>query len=148
MDSSKIFGVAEECHSSESGWTMYIGSPIDGDSDDGDDHSDHDDYDKYCNKKYYVKHDNDSDDSMASDASSGPSRREYLWVNGHKNQEEEKEGEKHYSCKKGKNPVEKNRNGKRKGEKEESPFAAKGANITPIQSGEKVKKNSWFGKRK
>ncbi|CAL5186719.1 unnamed protein product [Lathyrus oleraceus] len=57
-----FLGGEEECHSSESGWTMYIGSPV---SDDDDD----------C---YQVTHQIqgdagiESDDSMVSDASSGP----------------------------------------------------------------------------
>ncbi|KAL7171364.1 hypothetical protein ACSBR2_036086 [Camellia fascicularis] len=73
-------GGSEECGSSESGWTMYIASPIHGDSnyeyddyDDlgtdkkGDDNNDGDDDDD---------DDDESDDSMASDASSGPSHPE------------------------------------------------------------------------
>ncbi|XP_022638612.1 prostatic spermine-binding protein-like [Vigna radiata var. radiata] len=72
----------EECHSSESGWTMYIGSPMDdaGHSDDADnDHQliqtdpqndDDDDDDDDDNDE---SDDDDDDDSMASDASSGPS---------------------------------------------------------------------------
>ncbi|KAJ1386937.1 hypothetical protein SESBI_40403 [Sesbania bispinosa] len=59
---------AEECHSSEYGWNMYIGSPIDEDG-------------HYCdideeNEDYEGTQDDpevESDDSMASDASLGPS---------------------------------------------------------------------------
>ncbi|RHN74217.1 hypothetical protein MtrunA17_Chr2g0307841 [Medicago truncatula] len=65
----------EECHSSESGWTMYIGSPINHE----DENFDHDYKDN--NKVHYyqeihqtqVDAEIESDDSMASDASSGPS---------------------------------------------------------------------------
>ncbi|RDX74743.1 hypothetical protein CR513_45473, partial [Mucuna pruriens] len=62
---------AEECHSSESGWTMYIGSPMDdgGHSDDNDDNNGHE-----GTRVHRPQDDDDeSDDSMASDASSGPS---------------------------------------------------------------------------
>ncbi|KAI4344018.1 hypothetical protein L6164_011295 [Bauhinia variegata] len=65
MESSQIFGAAEECHSNDSGWTMYIGSSID---DDGYTHE--------------ANPEDDSDDSMASDASSGPSlQRNNPWGN-------------------------------------------------------------------
>ncbi|XP_035541694.1 rRNA biogenesis protein rrp36-like [Juglans regia] len=97
MESSQMFGGTEECHSSESGWTMYIGSPIYGDDDDdsdngthddedhdGDDGDDDDDDDDDGNQ------DDDSDDSMASDASSGPSHS--LAVFKH---EEEENGNRH-----------------------------------------------------
>ncbi|XP_044466510.1 protein SOB FIVE-LIKE 2-like [Mangifera indica] len=83
MESSKVFGGSgEECHSCESGWTMYIGSDHDdeeqsdnigdhyvdnngGDDDDDDDDTDGNDDDD--------DDEADTDDSMASDASSGPS---------------------------------------------------------------------------
>lgn len=71
MDSSKI---SEECSSSESGWTMYIASP-----ENEDDHAGKEDEDDDISEgergggcKRDVE-DADSDDSMASDASSGPS---------------------------------------------------------------------------
>ncbi|KAG4929860.1 hypothetical protein JHK86_046821 [Glycine max] len=63
---------AEGCHSSESGWTMYIGSPID----DAGHSSDNDDNNKKGTQAHPQDDDDDddeSDDSMASDASSGPS---------------------------------------------------------------------------
>ncbi|KAG9160047.1 hypothetical protein Leryth_005786 [Lithospermum erythrorhizon] len=72
MDSSKEFEEGEECQSSESGWTMYIGSSTeDEESKDNDDDvamnlEEVDDDDE-------VKKNDESDDSMASDASSGPS---------------------------------------------------------------------------
>ena len=68
---------AEECHSSESGWTMYIGSSIDDagghSTDDGDGDDDNDDDDKEEGTQAHPQDDDESDDSMASDASSGPS---------------------------------------------------------------------------
>ncbi|KAJ9174121.1 hypothetical protein P3X46_017184 [Hevea brasiliensis] len=83
MESSQLFGGPEECNSSESGWTMYLGSPIDGDDDDDqhgnkdeddeDDDDDDDDGDGGNGKNYH--HEDHSDDSMASDASSGPSHQ-------------------------------------------------------------------------
>lgn len=73
MESSQNFGGTEDCHSSESGWTMYIGSPMldDDDDDDGGDDSDEHSDDADDNT------DASTDDSMASDASSGPSQREH-----------------------------------------------------------------------
>ncbi|XP_057440036.1 protein SOB FIVE-LIKE 4-like [Lotus japonicus] len=55
----------EECHSSESGWTMYIGSPIEEEND----HEEEEDFEG----NYQGDPGFESDDSMASDASSGPS---------------------------------------------------------------------------
>ncbi|KAK8695007.1 hypothetical protein V6N13_072549 [Hibiscus sabdariffa] len=53
MEPSEILGGAEECHSSESGWTMYIGDTADDDATLA----------------------SETDDSMASDASSGPTHQ-------------------------------------------------------------------------
>ncbi|KAK7327694.1 hypothetical protein VNO77_21782 [Canavalia gladiata] len=66
-----MLGGAEECHSSESGWTMYIGSPIAHE----DAHCDYDDDDNldYDYGDTHADPEAESDDSMASDASSGPS---------------------------------------------------------------------------
>nr|XP_043608379.1 protein SOB FIVE-LIKE 3-like [Erigeron canadensis] len=88
MEFSKYLGAAaEECSSSESGWTMYIVSPMHETNynnnhhyyhdqhviNDGIDKSQHNgDYDKM-----YHNHE-DSDDSMVSDASSRPSRQPNL----------------------------------------------------------------------
>ncbi|GAA0145383.1 hypothetical protein Leryth_011482 [Lithospermum erythrorhizon] len=75
MESSKSIGEAEKCESSESGWTMYIGSPMGNSEDDNngdgevDDKYEEESYDEAVNA--YGK-DDDSDDSMASDASSWP----------------------------------------------------------------------------
>ncbi|KAF5934044.1 hypothetical protein HYC85_030215 [Camellia sinensis] len=139
MESSHNCGDAEECHSSESGWTMYIGSPINTDDDDDDDSRDDEDDNVGDYKEHNsVKHEDESDDSMASDASSGPSHRGHSWGNGKEHQVE----------KKGKKPVEKSGNARRKQEKEKSVFDAKGANVGTQSGGDKVRKNSWFGKRK
>ncbi|GMI76758.1 hypothetical protein HRI_001345100 [Hibiscus trionum] len=72
MESSEICGGNEECHSSESGWTMYIGSPGGGGTseDEEEDDGGYGDETEGGNHEAVV----DSDDSMASDASSGPSR--------------------------------------------------------------------------
>ncbi|CAI9785324.1 unnamed protein product [Fraxinus pennsylvanica] len=80
MDSSKIIEGNEECSSNESGWTMYIASPIDEYNLDDDDEDDGGSIDKQ-EDGFHAKDDagdTDSDDSMASDASSGPSRQEHL----------------------------------------------------------------------
>ncbi|GFZ16774.1 suppressor of phytochrome b 5 [Actinidia rufa] len=118
MESSHVFGVAEECHSCESGWTMYIASPIHTDDDDDEDDGVYDD-------DHSVKpedDDHDSDDSMASDASSGLSHRGNSWQENHKMDKDD-------GGKKAKKPVEKHGNARRKQEikKEESVFTAKGA---------------------
>ncbi|KAK2367918.1 protein SOB FIVE-LIKE [Trifolium repens] len=68
-----FLGGEEECQSSESGWTMYIGSPIkDGNFYDDDD----DEVDFYQGINQITQGDagiESDDDSMVSDASSGPS---------------------------------------------------------------------------
>ncbi|KAJ0098853.1 hypothetical protein Patl1_21567 [Pistacia atlantica] len=81
MDSSKNHFSTEGCSSSESGWTMYIDSPMQEDDDDDDHH--------YRNSNKYTSVNDDrednkeeSDDSMASDASSGPSHHQYPRANG------------------------------------------------------------------
>ncbi|XP_073053897.1 uncharacterized protein [Primulina eburnea] len=84
MDSSKIHEETEECSSNESGWTMYIASP-----DRELDYDDYEDEEEYSNGgQTYTKdpkkdahEDVDSDDSMASDASSGPSYQGHLCEN-------------------------------------------------------------------
>ncbi|XP_058115011.1 protein SOB FIVE-LIKE 1-like [Magnolia sinica] len=91
MEPSQLIGGTEECNSSESGWTMYIASPMhdvalsdddhdgegEGDGDGDNDCNSHDDGDGNNNDG-----DDDSDDSMASDASSGQSRREHSCKHG------------------------------------------------------------------
>ncbi|KAL5095716.1 hypothetical protein RYX36_000043 [Vicia faba] len=76
MDSFKqIWG--EGCSSSESGWTMYIDSPMQ--EDDARCSNENDGYHHNHGEVYGEKHgrkkkddEEESDDSMASDASSGP----------------------------------------------------------------------------
>lgn len=75
MESSKVFGGAEECHSSESGWTMYIGSCIDGENEDGTRTTHENSEDDGENDGHKDDH---SDDSMVSDASSGPSHHHHV----------------------------------------------------------------------
>ncbi|KAK7374699.1 hypothetical protein VNO80_08136 [Phaseolus coccineus] len=76
MDSFKqIWGGAEGCSSSESGWTMYIASPMQEDDAgcSNENYGYHDIYGENRRKKQGAKVDEEeSDDSMASDASSGP----------------------------------------------------------------------------
>lgn len=66
----------EECQSSESGWTMYLGSLTNGDDNDGGSKSSRDRESGPGKNRDHRREDEDSDDSMASDASSGPSYRE------------------------------------------------------------------------
>ncbi|KAM3269372.1 protein SOB FIVE-LIKE 1 [Capsicum chacoense] len=61
----------EECNSNESGWTMYIGSSY-CDYNQGDDDNDNEGTPR---KGYKNADDGGSDDSMTSDASSGPSHQ-------------------------------------------------------------------------
>ncbi|XP_058766213.1 protein SOB FIVE-LIKE 4-like [Vicia villosa] len=65
-----FLGGEEECQSSESGWTMYIGSPINPEDDEDDD----DDKVDFYQVTHQIQGDAgiESDDSMVSDASSGP----------------------------------------------------------------------------
>ncbi|KAK7340740.1 hypothetical protein VNO77_21451 [Canavalia gladiata] len=75
MDSFKQIWGAEGCSSSESGWTMYIASPMQEDDAGCSNENDgyHNMYGENRRKKQGVKADEEeSDDSMASDASSGP----------------------------------------------------------------------------
>ncbi|CAJ2669227.1 hypothetical protein L195_g016256 [Trifolium pratense] len=79
MDSFKhIWGAPEGCSSSESGWTMYIDSPMQEDDarcsneNDGYNYNHHEIYGEKSRRKKKVDEDQESDDSMASDASSGP----------------------------------------------------------------------------
>ncbi|KAL3501582.1 hypothetical protein ACH5RR_036031 [Cinchona calisaya] len=84
-DSSENLGGTEECSSNESGWTMYIASPThesnpDDDDDDDEDEDEDEDEDNAERKEYEDVHDEyggegESDDSMTSDASSGPSHQ-------------------------------------------------------------------------
>lgn len=77
MDSFKQIWGAEGCSSSESGWTMYIASPMQEDdagcSNENDGYHDHI-YDENRRKKQGTTKvdEEESDDSMTSDASSGP----------------------------------------------------------------------------
>lgn len=66
MKPPKKFGSEEECESSESGWTMYIGSHIE------DDDGDIDNMDEEGTTRQGYPEDDESDDSMVSDACSGP----------------------------------------------------------------------------
>lgn len=81
MDSSKILPGSEECSSSESGWTTYIASPdLEHDEAENEDDDDEDDEDGSIGHQVFKKQEEaDSDDSMASDASSGPSDQRYSY---------------------------------------------------------------------
>lgn len=154
MESSKVFGGTEECQSSESGWTMYIGSPMaGGDDDDDESYSINGGTIHDANEEHNGGgHGDDSDDSMASDASSGPSYRCGNGENGYGGMaylKHDEKKDKYKSEKKETKPaMEKQRGIRRKEEREELVFVAKRANTTPLQSGDKVRRNSWMGKRK
>ncbi|XAR51257.1 hypothetical protein NMG60_11005828 [Bertholletia excelsa] len=147
METSHFLGYSEECHSSESGWTMYIVSPVHSDINEGDEDGEND--------YYTVEPGDDSDDSMASDASSGQIHRGNLWENGKGSspamteyeRQEVQSDRKKGSEKTTKLQVEKNRYKAKKKEKKEPVFSAKEANVG-IESTVKARKNGWFGKRK
>ncbi|KAJ9173121.1 hypothetical protein P3X46_016287 [Hevea brasiliensis] len=79
MDSSKHNLSTEECGCSESGWTMHIASPMQEDENEcSDNDNDHNTIANDGNANDDDDDDDgvqDSDDSMASDASSGPHHR-------------------------------------------------------------------------
>ncbi|GMJ00067.1 hypothetical protein HRI_003675900 [Hibiscus trionum] len=125
MEPSKTYAAVEGCHSSESGWTMYIGSSIHGGSNDG--HSEKAD------------DDGQSDDSMASDASSGPRHDGTTRLSF-------KHGER------GKKSMEKQKLGSMKNKqdkevKKQTPLKAKRALSDPCPTGTKLRQSIWFGKR-
>lgn len=147
MESSKVPGDSEECCSSESGWTMYIASPVDDDNDsDDDDHSP----DKTVHSNDKDEDYAGSDDSMASDASSGPSHRELPYpsnkgsrVSGNSKHSVSEDQSKYSSGKKPNKKVEKKTNEKRiKGEKEVPGHNATSAAASYGQGEAKVRKNN------
>ncbi|KAL9352367.1 hypothetical protein Peur_055047 [Populus x canadensis] len=80
MEFSQILGCTEEysgAHGSESGWTKYIASPVK-ENDFDDDNADSKNKQGDCRKGNYGNDGGggESDDSMTSDASSGPSHPE------------------------------------------------------------------------
>ncbi|KAJ4846476.1 hypothetical protein Tsubulata_021637 [Turnera subulata] len=72
MDPMKYHSGAEGCSSSESGWTVYIASPMEEDDEDQGGYDDAYYCDQNATANYGNASNEDSDDSMASDASSGP----------------------------------------------------------------------------
>ncbi|TYH24465.1 hypothetical protein ES288_A03G093800v1 [Gossypium darwinii] len=151
MEPSNIFGGAEECHSSESGWTMYIGDAAaddDGDAGTDADHDDDDDddgdrFDGADESQTDANHEAETDDSMASDASSGPSHRLEQEVEG------EEEGRHCYSDKKARKSSvgSKQKPGTEKKEDKEEMRRLK-TKESSTQSPSGSRKNIWFGKRK
>lgn len=79
MDSSQLVGGAEECSSSESGWTMYLASPMHGQAqiEDEGETSEDDDGDHGG-----ASGGGEDGDSLASDASSGPPHRSISFKDG------------------------------------------------------------------
>ncbi|ESW27188.1 hypothetical protein PHAVU_003G181300 [Phaseolus vulgaris] len=135
----------EECHSSESGWTMYIGSPMDdgGHSDDGDT----DEEGIQTNPQNDDDDDDQSDDSMASDASSGPS---HLGINHgfadfHRDAEEEYDADKYCLEKKANKTTQAKQMEGKKVEKKGMLFVDS-KDKSPVQGCGKVR--NFVGKRK
>ncbi|KAK8686242.1 hypothetical protein V6N13_125269 [Hibiscus sabdariffa] len=118
MEPTEIFGGPEECQSSESGWTMYIGDT----ADDG-------------------THASETDDSMASDASSGPSHHGRFRS---KHGEDKEDGRHCYSDKKAKKPSV----GKQDKEEKQEMSCKTKESSTRSPSGSTARINMGFGKRK
>ncbi|RZC10505.1 hypothetical protein D0Y65_011003 [Glycine soja] len=139
---------AEECHSSESGWTMYIGSSIDDagghSTDDGDGDDDNDDDDKEEGTQAHPQDDDESDDSMASDASSGPSH--HHGFADFRRDSEEGNHDKYCFEKKASKTQHKQMEGEKVEKKGMLPVDSK--DKSPVQGCGKVRKNYFVGKRK
>ncbi|KAK4362335.1 hypothetical protein RND71_017576 [Anisodus tanguticus] len=134
---SHIFNEGEECHSSESGWTMYIGSPED------DEMNYEGDVDEDVRRDHKNINDDDDDDSMASDASSGPS---HIVRNANKSTPIPKEKGNGKGGSNNKASMKKGSSIKNQDKGEYSGFSAKGAKVP--SNGEKVKRSNWKGKGK
>ncbi|TKY73261.1 hypothetical protein E2542_SST02013 [Spatholobus suberectus] len=145
-----MLGSEEECHSNESGWTMYIGSPRDEDAHCDDDENDYSlDYDY---EGAPADPDVESDDSMASDASSGPSH--YGIVNPlgsgydgftHFQQKEQVECGKDKYCTDHKRTASKSKGNQvveKRVEKNEMVFINSKGKAPAVQNGSKVKGNT------
>ncbi|OIT36193.1 PREDICTED: uncharacterized protein LOC109242360 [Nicotiana attenuata] len=142
---SQNFNEEEECHSSESGWTMYIGSPSNGTEDDKlnvADFEEEDDVGDHKNERNQEE-DDDTDDSMASDASSGPSHMREHCVRNAKINDTRYVNPKEKGNGKG---CSNTKNGIKNQDKGESVFSAKGAKVP--SNGGKVRKSIWKGKGK
>ncbi|KAL8111157.1 hypothetical protein AgCh_026772 [Apium graveolens] len=132
---SQFFGgSAEECHSSESGWTMYIGSPVD---DDYVDEAENDDEDHYKGGG-----DVESDDSMVSDASSAMTSNIKKTNVYHQDAKKDVAGKMKSSRKSMKIRVEEIEKPDKRKDKESANM-----NAATSRSGNKVRRN-WLGKKK
>ncbi|KAE8661743.1 hypothetical protein F3Y22_tig00113724pilonHSYRG00139 [Hibiscus syriacus] len=144
MEASKTHGGIEECHSSESGWTTYIGFSLHGGEEDGSDDG--------HGEKAAV---DDDDDSMASDASSGPRHQEHGTTTTLSFKHDEENVDDERGCfldKKGKKSMEKEKLGSMKNKQDEEvknqrPLKAKRALSDPCRTGSKLRQSIWFGKR-
>ncbi|KAJ4710648.1 acidic leucine-rich nuclear phosphoprotein 32 family member E [Melia azedarach] len=154
MEPSKFFGCKEECSSSVSGWTMYLGSP--GNENDNYDDDDDDDRNTYQQgdafKLDYHLHDDDdandkSDDSMASDASSGPSHQELPIPWGNSKPSLDKHETSKYSWKQNLQKQKTKRDESRiKVERDEQPVLITKSTTSQALSGAKARKSKQMGK--
>lgn len=140
MKPSKKFGSEEECESSESGWTMYIGSHIEDDSD-----GDIDNMDDEGRTHQADPEDDESDDSMVSDASSGPIQqhgKDYGFKQVVVEVEEKQYDDENKYCleKKANKTLEKQRNGKKVENKEKKFADGNGKGKPSVQGGGKGRK--------
>ncbi|KAF6177010.1 hypothetical protein GIB67_022900 [Kingdonia uniflora] len=158
MESSQILGGTEECCSSESGWTMYIASPMH----DDDDHSDADDNEEEDSGGGNGSVDDDqadgegggddTDDSMASDASSGPSNRENPNGKGYINKTEGTNNEKlpyvsnNTANNKQMEKKKKTEERRIKEEKVEYPVVMANSATSFVPSGTRGRKSNWMDK--
>ncbi|KAK1372171.1 Late secretory pathway protein AVL9-like [Heracleum sosnowskyi] len=128
-------GSAEECHSSESGWTMYICSPVDDDDDVDEVKNDVED-------QYKGGGDVESDDSMVSDASSAKTATIKKKDVYHQEAKKDDGGQMKNSRKWMKTGVEKLEKSDKEKDKESTSM-----NAATCRSGNKVRRN-WLGKKK
>lgn len=140
MESSQLFGGSEKCSSGESGWTSYIVSLPSRDVKKNDEEE---------RKKYNGT--DDSDDSLASDASSGPSHLELSCENRegvHFKREEHENTSKYRSSKKAHKQVKKEHAPRRTEVTEEDgsddykDMLNASKFPSPVQSAAKVRKNN------
>lgn len=146
MDSSsQIIGGSEEeeeeCHSSESGWTMYIGSPVDEEVDEYDDQDDQQLHAQQIFPMINGATNDDSDDSMVSDASSG------MPANHSKQQGKEKDDQRKISNKKGKKIMATDHKKNGYEDKNVKRGETSQLHVVPAQSGNKLRRY-WLGKKK
>lgn len=137
--------VSDECSSSESGWTTYLASPIHDDKDyENEDDENEDEHISTHHQVNIYENEEKSDDSMASDASSGPSHLEVSNDRSKTSHLFGKHQSKLFSCEKNSKQV------KKGGKIEAGKEATRGNANAPTcysKTAEKVRKTKKTGKK-